>query len=308
MTITNHEEREMKDILSVFTMGSFFILIYGLALLVIKPFEDAGLSAFENPNDPWNVIYLILTLIIFTAVILLISKFKKKRLVQGIILGSTGYLVFYTLYPILTIVIPELWAICVSMITAAIAIIMLIKYPEWYVVDICGILVGTGAIATLGISLNIFLVILFLIGLAIYDAISVYKTKHMINLADIVLDLKLPVILVIPKVKKYSLIKETKGLREKLEAGEEREAFVMGLGDIVIPGILVASTFYNIPDKGFFIALSVMLGILLGFTVLLMFLVKGKPQAGLPYLCSGAILGYLISSYILFKGFIGLTF
>jgi presenilin-like A22 family membrane protease len=32
--------------------------------------------------------------------------------------------------------------------------------------------------------------------------------------------------------------------------------------------------------------------------LLMIFVMKGKPQAGLPYLCSGAILGYLISSYI----------
>jgi presenilin-like A22 family membrane protease len=35
--------------------------------------------------------------------------------------------------------------------------------------------------------------------------------------------------------------------------------------------------------------------------------IKGKPQAGLPYLCTGAILGYLVSSYIVFGGIVGLT-
>ncbi len=130
----------------------------------------------------------------------------------------------------------------------------------------------------------------------------------MIDLADTVLDLKLPVILVIPKIRKYSLIKETKSLKEKLKDDEERDAFFMGLGDFVFPGILVASTFHNIASNGLLIALSVLLGTLLGFTVLMAVLVKGKPQAGLPYLCSGAILGYLASSYILFGELVGLTF
>jgi presenilin-like A22 family membrane protease len=167
--------------------------------------------------------------------------------------------------------------------------------------------VGVGAIGIFGISLSIFLVIVMLIGLAIYDAISVYKTKHMIDLADAVMDLKLPVLLVVPKTRTYSILKETKGLKEKLEDQEEREAFFMGLGDIVMPGILVVSSYYNIPDNGLLIALSVMIGTLLGFAVLMSVVIKGKPQAGLPYLCSGAILGYVISSLLLTGGLAGLV-
>lgn len=142
--------------------------------------------------------------------------------------------------------------------------------------------------------------------MAAYDAISVYQTKHMIDLADTVLDLKLPIMLVIPKSRKYSLMKETKSLKQKLKDQEEREASFIGLGDIVIPGALVVSTFYNLSSNGLLIALSVMLGTLFGFAVLATSLIiKGKPQAGLPYLCSGAILGYVVSSYLLFGGLIG---
>jgi presenilin-like A22 family membrane protease len=80
------------------------------------------------------------------------------------------------------------------------------------------------------------------------------------------------------------------------------------LGDVVMPGVLVVSAFHNAPSNGLLIALSVMLGTLFGFVLLMAFVIKGKPQAGLPYLCSGAILGYLVSSYILFGELVGLTF
>jgi presenilin-like A22 family membrane protease len=159
----------------------------------------------------------------------------------------------------------------------------------------------------MGISLSILLVIILLIGLSIYDAISVYKTKHMIDLADTVVDLRLPIIFVIPKKREYSIVEETKSLKEKLREGEERDAFFMGVGDIVIPGILAASTFHNLTSNGLLIALSVILGTLLGFTVLMAFVIKGKPQAGLPFLCVGAILGYLVSSYLVFGGLVGLA-
>ena len=302
------KKRETKIIPPVFLMGSLFVLIHSLALLVTRPFEVADMVAFENPNDPMNLVYFFSILLLFTIAILLIAKFWKKQLIQGIILGATGFTGFYVFYPLLSFVVPEVLSLFLSITAAVILVITLLKYPEWYVIDICGIIVGVGAIAMLGISLSIFLAIALLTGLAIYDAISVYKTKHMIDLADTLLYLKLPVILVVPKIGSYSLLKETKSLKEKLKDDEERGAFFMGLGDVVMPGVLVASTFHNISSNGLLIALSVMLGTLFGFTVLMAVLIRGKPQAGLPYLCSGAILGYLISSYILFGELVGLTF
>jgi len=133
----------------------------------------------------------------------------------------------------------------------------------------------------------------------------VYKTKHMIDLADAVMDLKLPVLLIVPKIRKYSLINETKSLKEKLNEDEERDAFFMGLGDIVMPGILVVAAYHTIPD-GLPIAVSVLAGTLIGFFLLMTFVIKGKPQAGLPLLCSGAILGYVIASYVFYGTLVGL--
>jgi len=302
------KRREMRDIFPGFLMGGLFVLIHSLALLVVRPFEAADMEAFENPNDPMNLVFFFLTLLLVTVTILLIAKFWKKQMIKGIILGATGFTAFYVFYPLLSFVVPEVWSLFLSTTAAAILVISLVKYPEWYVIDICGVIVGVGAIAIFGISLSVFLAIVLLIGLAIYDAMSVYKTKHMIDLADTVLSLKLPVILVIPKIRKYSILKETKSLKEKLRDGEERDAFFLGLGDVIMPGVLVASTFHNITSNGLLIALSVMLGTLFGFTVLMAVVIKGKPQAGLPYLCSGAILGYMVSSYILFGELVGLTF
>jgi presenilin-like A22 family membrane protease len=249
-----------------------------------------------------------LTLVGVTAVLLLVAKFWKRRVVQIIMLGSIGYLAFFVFYALLVFVVSELLALVFSVGAAFALIVLLVKYPEWYVIDVCGVLLGVGSIAMLGISLSVFLVIILLAGLAVYDAISVYKTKHMIDLADVVLDLKLPVMLVVPKKLGYSMIRETKSLKEKLQTGEEREAFFMGLGDVVMPGILVTSAFYNIAGGGLIVALSVMLGTLVGFGVLVVFLVRGKPVAGLPFLCSGAILGYLVSSYLLYGRLVGLSF
>jgi presenilin-like A22 family membrane protease len=304
--MTNEKKEKRAAVFPMVLMGGLFVVIHLLSMLITKPFEETGLDVFDNPNDPTNLLVFFVIMLVVTVTILLIAKFWKKQFIQVIILGSIAYTSFFVFYPLLSFVVPDVISSFLSIIATAILIVALIKHPEWYIINLCGIIVGVGAIGIFGISLSIFLVILLLIGLSIYDAISVYKTKHMIDLADAVMDLKLPVMLVVPKTRKYSILKETKGLKEKLEDKEEREAFFMGLGDIVMPGILVVSSFYNIDGNGFLIALSVMLGTLLGFAVLMSVVIKGKPQAGLPYLCSGAILGYVVSSYLLSGGLAGL--
>ncbi len=305
--MTRDEKKGKKEFLAIIVMGFFFVIIHSLALLIIGLFKPA----FKDTGDPFNVAYILIIMLVFTAIILIIAKFYKKKLIQFIMLGAIGYTAGYISWPLYSIILPANFSTILAIITALILVILLYKYPEWYIIDICGIVIGAGAIAIFGKSLDIFLVISLLIILAIYDAISVYKTKHMIDLADTVMDLKLPVLLVVPKIRHYSLIKETKSLKEKLKENEEREAFFMGLGDIVMPGILVAAVFnyvkINNIVNGISVVLSVIIGTLIGFSILMIYVIKGKPQAGLPCLCGGAILGYLISSYLLLGNFIGLN-
>jgi presenilin-like A22 family membrane protease len=300
------KKNKFHELLPIILMGSLFVIIHLFALLLVWPFESAGMQAFEQTDDPLNLVLIFVILLVLTAVILLIAKFWKKQLIQFIILGAMGYTAFWVFRPIFQIVLPWYITMLLSVILAIVLVVALYKYPEWYVINLSGIIIGAGAIAIFGISLGIFLVILLLIGLAIYDAISVYKTKHMIDLADTVMDLKLPVLLVIPKIRKYSLIKETRRLKNQIKEGEERDAFFMGLGDIVMPGILVAASFRFI-ENGLPIAISVMIGTLIGFAILMIFVIKGRPQAGLPCLGGGAIAGYIISCYLLYGKLVGLS-
>ena len=304
--MTDDKKEKGASFFPMFLMGGLFVVIHLLSILITQPFEAIGLEGFENPNDLSNLFIIFVIMLVFTVTILLIAKYWKKQFIQVIILGSISYTSFFVFYSLLSFVFSDTLALLISVIAAATLIVALIKYPEWYVIDLTGIIVGVGAIGIFGISLSIFLVIVLLIGLSIYDAISVYKTKHMIDLADAVMDLRLPVMLVVPKVRSYSILKETKGIKEKLEGDEEREAFFLGLGDIVMPGILVVSALQNIAEAGFIVALSVMIGTLIGFVILMSVVIKGKPQAGLPYLCSGAILGYVLSCYLLFGELAGL--
>lgn len=296
-----NETKKPVDALPILSMGSLFVLVYVLAFLAAGPFEAAGAVAFVNPSDPLNLAYFFGILLAFTAVILVIIKFRKKQALRLIFLGATTLLSVYVLYPLLSLVVSDSWIVLsLSITVSAIFLIMLIKRPEWYVIDAIAILTAVGSIVMIGISLDIYIVIILLIAMAAYDALSVYKTKHMIDMADSIIDLRLPIMFVIPKKRSYSFLEETKSLKEKLKGGEMREAYFLGVGDVVFPGILAVAAFHRIASGGLLIALSVTAGTLIGFAILMSLVIKGKPQAGLPLLCSGAILGYIVSGYLIF--------
>jgi presenilin-like A22 family membrane protease len=281
-------------------MGGLFVLIDFLALWVAEPFRTSSTVAFGNPNDPWNLVYFFLTVIVFTAALLLVSKFWKKQAVKIIVLGTVTVFNVYVFYYLLAAVLNLGWSLGLSLAASVIILTVLVKNPEWYVIDISGVLSSVGVIVVMGISLSISIVLVLLIVMAVYDAVSVYKTKHMIDLASTSLEQKLPMLFIIPKKRGYSFVKEAESLKEKLRTGEKREALFVGLGDVIFPGLLVVSAFHFLGSNALLVALSVMVGTLIGFIALAAFVIKGKPQAGLPFLCTGAIVGYLVASYLIF--------
>jgi presenilin-like A22 family membrane protease len=186
--------------------------------------------------------------------------------------------------------------VLLTLILSILATVVLYLYPEWYVIDALGILIASGVASIFGRSLDYWLVVILLIILAVYDAISVYKTKHMITLAEGVIDLKTPILFVVPKKRDYSFIKEGIG---KLSEGGERSAFIMGMGDLIMPSILVVSA--NVFIEGYRIlgfinlpALGAIVGSLAGLGMLLYFVNSGRPQAGLPPLNGGTIIGFAV--------------
>lgn len=290
------------------------------ALLLSLPVQASGIVAFEDPESMANPVIFIGILLVFTAFLLVLIRYDFKRVIATII-GISIFLTFvyifmavvYAAMDLIAVTTQGWWeavvpAVLVSSITAdtlvatgivlllsVLATALLYKYPEWYVIDGLGILIGAGVAAIFGASLDVWPVIILLVLLAVYDAISVYKTKHMITLAEGVIDLKTPILFVVPKRRNYSFIKEGIG---KLSEGGERAAFIIGMGDMIMPSILVVSA--NVFLKGWRLAgminlpaLGAIIGSMVGLVVLLHFVMSGKPQAGLPPLNGGTILGFL---------------
>ena len=291
---------------TIYMVLIFVVAQVGALFMMNSILEDVP-PAFENPNDPLIPVYYIVAMVAFTFAILYIIKKKRENIVKWIFLGAVGFTIFYVLLVTIAAFTYDTVSLIVSLGATIVLMYYLVKRPEWYVVDIAGILMAVGVIGIFGISLSILPVLILLIILAVYDAISVYGTKHMVALADGVTQMRLPILLVVPKHTGYSYL-EQKPLKQQIDEGEEREAMFMGLGDVIIPGILVASAFNFLPegtilgmDSSLIVALGTLVGAVVGFVLLMRFVLKGNPQAGLPLLNGGAIIGYLIS-YLLVYG------
>lgn len=287
-------------------MAFLLLIVQLIAVAMSRPFEENNIKAFSDPEATTNVFYWVAVILIFTAFIFLVIRMNKRWIIQAFILVTVASTLYYVFFAVFSMFLSLEMNIILTIILSIGLTIVLHKFPEWYVIDFVGILIGAGAASIFGISLAIFPTLLLLVLLAVYDYIAVYRTKHMVALAEGVMDLRLPILLVIPKHWKYSFLKE------KFDK-EEREAFFMGLGDAVMPTLLVVSAnkfrsmpffvnavTYNLPLIGAvnIPAICAIIGTFVGFAVLMGFVIKGKPQAGLPFLNGGVILGYVAGSLI----------
>jgi presenilin-like A22 family membrane protease len=263
----------------------FVITVQVLAIATMPAFSASGNRIFENPESTANPIIYILFIIGFTALLLIAMKLKKGWMVGGDIILSIAATIYFILS---TFVAP------VPGMALTLGLVLLLRfYPEWYVIDITGILICAGISSLFGISMTTLPALILLIVLAVYDAISVYKTRHMVTLAEGVINIKAPLLFVVPKQEGYSFRKEQMQLSE-----DGRGAFFLGLGDAIIPTVLVVSANWSLHATELFglglnaPALGAMLGTYIGFAAL-MTTSRDKPQAGLPFLNGGTMLGFL---------------
>ena len=346
-------------------VGTFLLVQVG-ALALVEPFKSAGFQATENPSDPTNSLVYIVGILVATAVMLAAFRYGVDGLIRGLVVFAAGYITFFV-FSVLVPPVVSVWGFNLPAVVLSLLVVVgLYVYPEWYVIDVAGVVMGMGAAGLFGISFGVLPALLLLTVLAVYDAISVYGTEHMLTLASGVMDLKLPVVLVFPLTLSYSFLDsdppasveggdeeegattapdggEPSGARrtsserssdsgepsddrqdgDEADAGEdvgaehaddetpesafERDAFFIGLGDAVMPAVLVASAGFFAPGgvdalaSGLALtlpALTAMIGTVLGLLVLMYQVAKGQAHAGLPLLNGGAIAGYLAGSLL----------
>lgn len=308
-----------------------FVLVQLGALALVDTFFEQGYQAVENPEDPSISLLFLGAILLATGFMLAAFKYDLDWIVRLVVVGVSGLLAFYVFAALIPVTIALLAGLAVA--------IAVFVYPEWYVIDTAGVLMGAGAAGLFGITFGVLPALLLLVVLAVYDAISVYGTEHMLDLAEGVMDLNIPVVLIVPLSLSYSLLDEEPSgaavdpdsdekpgdngdeevddrMNEEIESADdpeeipegalEREAFFIGLGDAVIPAVLVASAAFFSPATNYDLpivelntpALLAGVGTIAGLLTLMWMVQKGRAHAGLPLLNGGAIGGYLLGSIL----------
>ncbi len=281
-------------------MGMILLMILTglLSLLLIEPVTTAGLGAFEDPDSLANPFVFLFIMLVFTALLLLLIKWKAQTVITGIIGLCLALVIYYVTASLSAFYLPGTPADLIGIAVAVVVILLLWYYPEWYVINTAGVIISAGCASIFGISLSIIPVLILLILLLIYDAISVHRTKHMLTLADGVLRQKMPIMFLVPKSRSYSYRRSGFSITERKE---DRGAYMIGMGDVIMPAILVTSAQVYAGGEGVLAyfgicvpALGALLGGVVGLCLLLRPVNTGKPQPGLPYINTGAIIGFLI--------------
>jgi len=170
--------------------------------------EQTGIVT-ENPNDVENAIFLFVYILFFTGVFLLMLKFFKGgrflKVLETIVVFSTSWIVFDVFVPATGLVLALLLTATRVMLPKNVALR-----------NVSSVIAVAGVGALIGISLGVLPILLFIVLLAIYDFIAVFKTKHMITLAK-------------------GITKKNLAFTFALPSKELKHQFELGTGDMVIP-------------------------------------------------------------------------
>ena len=180
----------------VLVMLLFMMAVQILALAITPAISASGNRVFEDPTSTANPFVYMLLILVFTGLLLLAIRLKRGWVISGFILVSIAASIYYVLVAFMSPLLA---------LVPTLAVLLLLRYyPEWYVIDAFGILVCAGISSLFGVSMTILPALLLLVVLAVYDAISVYKTRHMVSLAEGVIKIKAPLLFVVPKSRDYS--------------------------------------------------------------------------------------------------------
>src|SRR5437773_2104915 len=216
-----------REYASIAAMAALLVGSQAVAIALSPLFQGSGYQAFPNPSDVTNTVVYVILILVFTAVILGLVRYRRQNLAKYVIMAS----IFITLAFVLLLPLyyglyyatgenpdPNFQNNLANVATlvvfgiAALLVYVLVKFPEWYVVDTIGFVTAAGV-----------------------------------------------------------------------------SAFTF----LTAPGQSILGL-----EPNAFVAAGTVLGSLVGFFFLMRFVLKGNPQAGLPLLNGGALLGFVLTNLL----------
>jgi len=268
-------------VLSLFVIAQILGFFSGLVLLLdmsTNPVVQQFPSVVEQDN-PLNSVYFFLYTLIGAAVIIFFIRYLKSdlafTLLEFTIISSASSIVFYSFSRLFLPYVESMMIGIVLGVALALLKILFSRFKNPAVV-----FSAAGAGALMGISLGAIPAFIFIVFLAVYDYIAVFKTKHMVELANYVIKKNLSFTIT---SKKY--IPELK----------KEQRLDLGSGDLIAPVIVEVAVFQISPIASLF----VFIGAFASLAIFLFYATKKRAIfPAMPPIAFGMILFFLIGKVI----------
>lgn len=159
--------------------------------------------------------------------------------------------------------------------------------------DTAIVLAIAGIGAAVGIMITPMIGVLVLVALSFYDIIAVYKTKHMVRMAESMISSGAVFGFIIP-----SSFSNFMASRHEAKSRIGRDFMILGSGDIGLPLIFASSLVRQSLPEAIIVAGFIMLGLLLTH-ILFVSQSKRQPMAALPPIATMALIGYVVALLII---------
>ncbi len=246
---------------------------------------DVERPPVEESSSFW---YIFVAILIGTALLLLIIKFRK--------IGIWKAWYFMSVFVTLTVALVAFLQQTIAVILALIGGYFKIFKPGVWLHNLTELLIYGGLAAIFVPIMNVFSAIMLLLLISVYDMYAVWKSKHMVKLAKFTTESKVFAGLSIPYNKSSGKIQKVPSKKLGVKKSKIRNA-ILGGGDIGFPLL-----FAGVVMKELMIHNSVLIGFLKAliipvFTSIALYglFVKGdknKFYPAMPFLTLGCLIGY----------------
>ena len=260
-----------------------------------------GIERIDVSED-FSWVYIMVAILLGTIIVLVLVRFRQRKVWR--------FWYFFSLILIMTFALAPFMDNVLAFILSALLSLFKTYRPNVIIHNLTEIFLYGGLAAMLVPIMNLYSVFMLLIVISIYDAIAVWKSKHMISLAKFQSDSNVFAGLFIPYTtgKKGKVlmkaesskrkdgnhnIKEISSKSSSKEASSERVVVnraILGGGDIAFPLVFTGVV---MKTAGFANA-----ALIPPFTALALFFLlykseKGKFYPAMPFISAGCILGFI---------------
>jgi presenilin-like A22 family membrane protease len=262
---------------------------------------DTAIGERPDTTGYESVIYILLGIAIGTIIILIFAKYRQVDLWK-----IWFFLAVFISVGISVGVFLQSSSLVLIWIVALVLTIWKIFYPNIFIQNITELLMYSGIAILLSPIFNVLWMFVLLVIISIYDIYAVWKSKHMVKMAEFTSEANLFPGLTLSykvengKTKLYTRKMSAKIAGQENVASSEGKTGVLGGGDVVFPLLFSGTVMFDLILSGmsrisaFWYVQIITLTTAVALFLLFYFSKKGKFYPAMPVVTAGCVVGYLI--------------